>query len=345
MIHAFRFLEGDKQGEWLEGEKALEWLQTLDWVKNDRTIWVDLEEPTEEEEEQIFSVMLRPHALTIEDMTRPRRVADQQVHFPKVEEFEDYLFVITNPLRSDLIKDSKSLRKAIRDRQTHSQLSALMTRHILITHHLIRLSSVDQVRQYLMRHCPMINRGPDFVFHLILDGIVDEYSPVVDSIESRLDALELRLFHDSRPVLVQHLLRMKRFIISLKKTIVLEREVLTRLSRGEFSLVDEREMVYYRNVYDHLLRYGELIENAREMIFDLLQTHLAAVSNRMNSVMKILAIVSTTILPMTLIAGIYGMNFDNTPEFKWKYGFEYAIGLMAVTAATALGLFRWRGWL
>ena len=102
--------------------------------------------------------------------------------------------------------------------------------------------------------------------------------------------------------------------------------MLARLIRGEFELVDEREIAYYRNVYDHLVRYTELIEAAREMVSDLMQTHLAAVSNRLNEIMKVLTMISTVILPMTLIAGIYGMNFKNMPELDWEYGYSMAAG-------------------
>jgi magnesium transporter len=106
-------------------------------------------------------------------------------------------------------------------------------------------------------------------------------------------------------------------------------------------------MAYYRNVFDHLVRYTELIESAREMVSDMGETHLAAVSNRTNEVMKVLTMISTTILPMTLIAGVYGMNFEENvwPDFKSAWGFGFAIGAMAVTALTSLVFFRWKKWI
>src|SRR5262249_51495296 len=124
------------------------------------------------------------------------------------------------------------------------------------------------------------------------------------------------------------------------------REVLARLVRGEFELVDEREIAYYRNVFDHLVRYTELIEAAREMVSDLMQTHLSAASNRLNQVMKTLTMISTVVLPMSLIAGIYGMNFAESvwPPFDSTWGFWYAMGLMVFTGVLAFSLFRWRRW-
>jgi magnesium transporter len=143
------------------------------------------------------------------------------------------------------------------------------------------------------------------------------------------------------------LLQLKRHIIRLRKTLVYEREVLARLIRGEFALIDDREIVYYRNVYDHLVRFSELIESSREMVSDLMQTHLAAVSNRLNEVMKALAMISTVVLPMSLVAGIYGMNFEEStiPNFHSPTGFAFAMALMVLTGIGAFAFFRWRKWI
>ena len=131
----------------------------------------------------------------------------------------------------------------------------------------------------------------------------------------------------------------------LRKTLIYEREVLVRLARGEFALVDERETAYYRNVYDHLVRFTELIESAREMVSDLMQTHLAAASNRMNEIMKVLTMISTTVLPMTLIAGVYGMNFELLiPDTKNPWGFWVALGMMALSGAVSYVFFKWKQW-
>lgn len=154
------------------------------------------------------------------------------------------------------------------------------------------------------------------------------------------------MFTQPSGLLPSRLLGLKRGIIGLRKTMIYEREVLARLCRGEFGLIDVREMAYYRNVYDHLIRFTELIEASREMVMDLMQTLLASQANKLNEVMKVLTMISTTILPMTLIAGVYGMNFRKWfPELDWEYGYLWALGLMAASGLVSLGFFRWKRWI
>jgi magnesium transporter len=323
-------------------------------------IWVDLSDPTPDEEAAVFERFLKVHALTLEDVTRPRLMADHAAHFPKVEEFPDYLLVIVNPLPPGLAEAvvgkmpepggpaplPKLTPARLLRRENRPQLSAILTRNVLITHHYRPLGCVGDVIGFLDRHGTSAGRGPDYLFHLLLDNMVDEYAPVVDRVAARLDRLEARVFRDPSPKVLARMLRLKRLVIGLRKTLILEREVLARLTRGEFALVEAREIAYYRNVYDHLVRYTELIEAAREMVSDLMQTHLSAVSNRLNEIMKVLAMISTIVLPMTLIAGIYGMNFrKGMPELDWAYGYPYALGLMVLTGITSFILFRWKRWI
>ncbi len=154
----------------------------------------------------------------------------------------------------------------------------------------------------------------------------------------RLDEIEIRVLTTPTQQLLLELVHLKRRVISLRKTLILMREVLARLTRGEFDLVDIREIAYYRNVFDHLVRYTELIEGAREMASDLMQTHLAAASNKLNGIMKVLAMVSTIILPMSLIASIYGMNFEELPETKWTYGYRSPLAHAAGRNCSDLGV-------
>lgn len=314
-------------------------------VPADDVLWIDLTDPTPEEEERVFGRFFRVHDLTRGDITKPRREAGQGAHLPKVEEFADYLFVVVNPLPTALLENAATGSPQVRLRD-RPQLSAVLTPTVLLTHHYTPLACVQQVSDYVARHGECARRGPDYLFHLILDAMVDEYAPLVDRVSGRLDRLESHVFRNPTPDTLQRLLRLKRLVSGLRKTLILEREVLARLTRGEFELVDDREIAYYRNVYDHLVRYTELVESAREMVSDLMESHLAAASNRLNQVMKLLTMISTVVLPMTLIAGIYGMNFEDSvaPSYHSPYGFWFALGLMAGTGLVSYALFRWRRW-
>lgn len=315
-------------------------------------VWIDLENPSVDEEQWALRDFLPIHPLTVEDMTKSFVENGHSAHLPKVEEFRDYLFAIVNPLPAWVTQSRKPGHESDPDippksngRTSRPQLNAVLTRNVLITHHYDSLKCIDEVRNYVERHEECGPRGPDYVFHLILDAMVDEYAPVVERIADRLDKLETALFLRATPDLLHSLLRLKRRVSFMRKTLIIEREVLYRLSRGEFALVEQRETVYYRNVYDHLVRYAELTESAREMVSDLMQTHLSAVSNRMNQIMKILTMITTAVLPMTLVAGIYGMNFENMPELKWENGYFMALGLMLAMGLSAVGFFKWKRWL
>ncbi len=328
-------------------------------VTGDAMLWIDLQNPTPEEETRVLKDFLAIHPLTFDDITRPRRLPEEGAHLPKVEEFGDYLCVIVNPLPweicdpdrgtppdfNETIEPGVARKGQLRIGWKRPQLSGIITRNILITHHYDELPCVSAVCNYVQRRAETASRGPDYLFHLILDEMVDEYAPVVERFGERLDRMETRLFARPTRQTLSHLLKLKRQVIFLRKTLILEREVLARLVRGEFELVQPDERVYYRNVYDHLVRYTELIEGAREMVSDLMQSHLAAASNKLNEIMKVLTMISTIILPLTLIAGIYGMNFKHMPETDWQHGYFYALGFMLLTALGTLGIFRWRKWI
>jgi len=305
--------------------------------------WVDVEDPTEEEEDRVFRRFLPVHPLTLEDITRTRREPDGLPHFPKVEEFPDYLFVVVNPLHGTQDEESTGAPTVLA--KLVVQLSAVLTHQVLITHHYKPLPEIQSVKQFCGRHGEQAGRGPDFIFHLILDRLVDEFAPEIDRLIERLDGIEVEVLDNPDRRLVIELVRLKRHVIALRKVLIMMREVLARLTRGEFQLVDAREIVYYRNVFDHLVRYTELIEGAREMVSDLMQTHLAASANKLNGIMKALALVSTLILPMSLVASVYGMNFKNMPEIDWQYGYPFALGLMLLVAVILVWVFYRKKWL
>lgn len=348
MIRLYRWSRQTRSGVWLD---PTELSRNAEELRNSGDIlWIDMQVASDEEETLVFEQFLPIHALSLEDVKHLKRKPDVPPHFPKVEEFPDYLFVIVNPLVNRLLENIEIVSHEnselfFEDGSPVTQLSAVITANVLVTHHYEQMHAVDVLREYVERHSSAAARGPDYLFHLILDDMVDEYAPVLDHFSESLDQYESKMFDKPSRKMLKKLIHCKRAIVVLRKTLIYEREILARLSRGEFELIDEREMVYYRNVYDHLLRFAELIEASRETVGDLLQMHLAASSNRLNEVMKVLAMISTTVLPMTLIAGVYGMNFQRlVPDTSTEYGFEIALGMMLASGLASLIYFRWRKW-
>jgi magnesium transporter len=303
-------------------------------------IWIDLENSTIEEDEIVFEKLFPIHKLTLEDISYLRDV-NKKPHLPKVEEYPEYLFVILNPLCDDF----QHGRKVLDIDHATTQLSVFISPKLLITHHIGSLVGIHEVRAYLERHTLKSNHSADFIFHLIMDGIIDRYQPLLDSLEEYFNELEEVVFVAPGKSKLQDLIGLKRVINVLRKTLIHEKEILFRLSRGEFQVIDETRVIYYRDVYDHAARFVELVESSREMISDLLQAHLSSSSNKLNEVMKVLTIISILILPMTVISGIYGMNFENQPEVHWQYGYPMALFLMLLTSFCSYKFFKFARWI
>jgi magnesium transporter len=169
-------------------------------------LWLDLHEATDAEEDQIYNQFLPVHPLVKEDITRVKRMADRGAHLPKVEEFDRYLFAIVNPLPPGVCQPQPGCKS----RWARPQLSAILTKQVFITHHAVNLSCIENVWLYLHNRQELLQRGPDYIFHLILDNMVDDYAPVVERITGRLDRIERVLFTQPTQDALTKLLRMKR---------------------------------------------------------------------------------------------------------------------------------------
>jgi magnesium transporter len=191
----------------------------------------------------------------------------------------------------------------------------------------------------------VLKRGPDYLFHLIIDDVVDHYTPILDNLDDALDRLEKEVFHLPKPSTMAHALQMKRTIMAIRRIAFYQREMLNRLSRGEFELISANEMVYYRNVYDHLVRMTDIADTYRDMISGLLDAYLSVTSNRLNQVMKVLTIISTIFLPLSFITGFFGMNFVLLPTAQWEYGVHFATGIMVLVAVVMLWIFKRNNWM
>lgn len=311
--------------------------------------WIDLDAPTEEEETEVLQELIKVHPLTYLDICQRHHAPEVRGHLPKVEAFPNYLLVVVNPLRDAFLESILAEDSETNDDEKgmahFSQLSAVLTSRILVTHHRESIEPIKDLRLYLHKHEEHAGRGPDFLFHLVLDNIVDRFAPVLETMQDSLEELEDRVLCNPGPDVLAELQIVKRRVVQLRKTLIYEREILARLIRGDFDLISREEIVYYRDVYDHIVRSTELIESAREMANDLMQIYMSATANRLNEIMKVLTMISTVILPMTLISGIYGMNFENMPELKWSFGYPMSLLLMLLVGFSAFSFILWKRWL
>jgi magnesium transporter len=314
------------------------------------SIWVDMTNPTEQEEETILIQMFLFHHLAVEDCQRERVQPEEGDHFPKVEDYGEYLYIIFNPVDIPLgahihaTEDDKELPPLDITFRTR-QLNAFLGENYIITHHYEPSIATEYTLQLCAKNNSILKRGPDYVFHIIIDQVVDQYTPAMDYFDDVMQEAESRILASNQLELLVQILNLKKAIQRFRRIIIYQREILSRLARGEFSLVSNEEMVYYRNVHDHLVRIVDETESYREDINGLMDAHWSVTSHRMNSIIKVFTLISTIFLPLTLITGIYGMNFDFMPELRWKYGYFIVIfSLIAVPAGMIL-YFRHRGWL
>jgi len=308
--------------------------------KGEGILWVDMEDPSEAEEETLLVSLFDFHPLAIDDCQHGR---EEEGHLPKVEDFSDYLFVIVNPVEPPSTVEKQQIAERFEIRT--AQLSAFLSKRALVTHHYKSLRSISYAMNLLVKNPLTLGRGPDFLFHFIVDDIVDNYTPILDALDDAIDVMEDQVFHEPSPRTMPRILQLKKNIMTIRRIAVYQREMLNRLSRGEFSLITKDEMIYYRNVYDHLVRMTDLAESYRDVVSGLLEAYLSVTSNSLNQVMKVLTIISTIFLPLSVITGFFGMNFKYLPGLDWEYGVAAATVFMICVGAGMLWVFKRNRWM
>jgi magnesium transporter len=309
--------------------------------QRDGVFWVDMEDPSEAEEETVLVSLMDFHPLAIEDCQRAR--ADDG-HLPKVEDFGEYLFIIFNPIEAVSNHAAAGTDQSLEIRTT--QLSAFLSRRVLVTHHYRPLTAVANAAQLCGKNPMTLGRGPDFLFHLVIDHIVDSYTPILDGLDNTIDDLEDEVFQKPAQRTMERILQMKKDIMTVRRISTYQREMLHRLSRGEFApLITADETIYYRNVYDHLVRMSDLADSYRDIVSGLLDAYLSVTSNNLNQVMKVLTIISTIFLPLSFITGFFGMNFKFLPGSEWEYGVAAAALFMLFVGLGMLWVFRRNRWM
>ncbi|MGF1465491.1 MAG: magnesium/cobalt transporter CorA [Sandaracinaceae bacterium] len=295
----------------------------------DVTVWVCLSEQNHAAQ-RVLADVFGFHPLLIEDA-----LADATT--PKIEDHDDYLYLIVHGL-SDADPEG--------DGEVHtSDLDLFIGERYLITHESHPFGPVRRVRDAVERTPALLARGPAVVAHRIIDGLVDEFLPMMENLDHEIDAIEEGIVEAASPELLSRIFRMKHSLQRIRRVGLHQRRLLERLAHHPHRLLPEEVRPFYRDVLDHFVRVVDLTEVYRELIGSSLDAYLSMQSHRLNEIMRILTVISTVMLPLTFITGLYGMNFDFMPGLHWKYGYETAVLVMIAIVVAMLIYFRRRRWL
>jgi magnesium transporter len=294
-------------------------------------LWLDLDERTADSD-QLLTETFKIHPLVREDIWLDRSV-------PKIDRFDDYLYVIVHGVR----RGSAPMKVDL------WVLDIVVSPRFIITQHRDRATAVA-AREGLERLPALLDQGTYWVAHALIDRVVDRYLPLIDEIGERIENLERDVLEkagtpDDDHRLLPTLFALRRSIQQLCRITPHQLETLGRLARPEFPEIPKGVLPYFRDVNDHFIRVAQLADSYRDVVANTMDAYLSLQSNRMNDTMKRLTMMSTLMLPLTFIAGVYGMNFRFMPELEWRYGYPFALGTMAIVGGFILVWFKRKRWI
>jgi len=269
------------------------------------------------------------HALTLEDIVNTG-------HRPKAEEFDRYVCIVIKMLQFDSVQDSV----------ISEQVSFILGDRFLLSFQERPGNVFAPVRERLLKAKGRIRqRGCDYLAYALIDTVVDHYFYILEKLGERIESLEEILIEKPDSDVMHAIHHLKREVIFLRKQVWPLREVVGTLAKGGFDWIDEANHIYMMDVYDHAVQVIDTIESYRDVLSGMLDLYLSTISNHMNEVMKVLTITATIFIPITFIAGIYGMNFKNMPELEWPWGYGMVWGIMIAIVLTMGVIFKKKRWL
>jgi magnesium transporter len=255
---------------------------------------------------------------------------------PKFEEYENCLFVVLKSLDADFANGDLFI----------SQTSFVIGNRFVISFSERPVQLFEIILQRIKQQKGRIrSEGSSYLAYALIDTLVDSYFAVLEDFSTIIEALEPRVLEKPQPDLLQTLYTCKKWLISMRKAFWPLREVLSNLSRSDTSLIAKDTQFYIRDVYDHTIQILDTVETLRDVVSGLFDLYLSSVSKRMNEVMKVLTFIATIFIPITFIAGVYGMNFKFMPELNWRYGYFGVWGIMLAIIILMLLYFKKKGWL
>jgi magnesium transporter len=292
------------------------------------TLWVDLAAPTPEES-RILNDVFHFHPLAVED-------ALSAIHHPKIEPYDGYLYLILHGI--DFREEEHWF--ATRD------VDFFLGPNYLVTVHDGSSRSIGALKRVCDKHDRILGEGAGGLLHRIVDSMVDHYRPEIESLEEHMNVLEDQAVLGEKPALVRDILALKRDLGSLRRVLVPQRDAVGRLARREFAVINDELTYRFRDVYDHILRLSDEASLLQDRVTGILDAYLSTISNRLNRVMKVLTVMSTVFLPLTVLTGMWGMNVP-LPHFPGGEAaqFWWVAGVMVIITVAMLASFRRNGWL
>lgn len=298
----------------------------------DSLLWVDLEDPTDFESEFLVEIF-NFHPLAIEDCINDHSE-------PKMDDYDEHLFLVVHGLT--MARDEE---KELDELKT-IELNIFFGKNYLVTFHKTPIKTMAQVRSSLERRPErLMGHGSDLLLHAILDRLVDNYQPVLDQYDAKIDQLEECLFNMPAHDYLATVMQAKRDVFNLRRIIAPQRDLISNLTRIHTDFISQEHMMYFRDVYDHLFRIYGLAESFHESLASILQVYFSYSSNKLNEVVKHMTVMATLTMPSVIIASMYGMNFEYMPELHWKFGYPFSIALSLGISGALLVWMKLKKWI
>lgn len=296
-------------------------------------LWVDLVDEPSEKCEKILTETFGFHPLAVDD-------ALEESHSPKVDDWGDYLYLVLHGILYD---------PNMGEPLSTLELDIFLGKNYLVTYRPKGIQAVDRVREACERNGRHLKKGPSYLLYWLCDELVSDYLPVMDQIDDKIDDIEDQIFGEMSSSLLGEIFTLKRGLLYLRRIIAPQRETLNKLARGGFAVIDEQAQVYFRDVYDHLVRLYDIAEGMRDLVGGALDAYLSVVNNRMNDVMKTLTVITTLFLPVSFLAGFFGTNFFQpvAPLEAWTSRGTF-VAMIVAMVLIPVGMYLWmrkRAWM
>jgi magnesium transporter len=296
-------------------------------------LWVDFTGEPNQTCEPILLDVFGFHPLAVDD-------ALQETHTPKVDDWGEYIYIVLDAFVYDKQDSDGALH-------VH-ELDVFLGKNYIVTHHDEPITAIDQMWSACQRDPRNTQNGADHLLYRILDYLVAAYMPIVGKIDDEIDIIEDQVFNKPTTETLEHIFAIKRSLLAIRRVITPQREVLNKLARDDYQIIDSHDRVFFRDVYDHLVRLQDLNESMRDMLSGTMDIYLSVINNRMNDVMKTLTVITTLFMPISFVAGFFGMNFFEPVAHltNWTGIPVFVIMLIAtiLTPAIMLSWMRRRMW-